>query len=242
MKRGISFYLLIILALAALGVLIYLLAPGSVPETPPVVLATLPAQDSSGVPAASDSPGVRVISVDPDTVQTVIGMLARADSYSRTLTAQNFWNGGSATTEIEVRVRGENVRLTIRGDGSDAEKNVLIRGAEEWIWYSDGGGVWHGSAKEGDADAYQTLLTYEDVLSLDKSAISDAGYTVYNGENCIFVRYTAGELGYEHFCYVSDATGLLMGTETYDGDMLVYSLRSSVPDISTPSDDIFAIP
>ena len=241
MKRGVSFYILFALAVAALIALIALLSPGSAPETPPVILATPAAADSSGAPSAADDPGVRVIEVTPDTVQTVIAMLQRADNYSRTLTAQNFWNGGSATTEIAVRVRGENVRLAISGS-TGIVKHVLIRGGEEWIWYSDGGGVWHGSAKDGDADAYQTLLTYEDVLLLDKSKILDAGYTDYNGESCIFVRYAAGALGYEHLCYISDATGLLMGAETYDGNMLVYSLRSSDPDISTPGDEFFTEP
>lgn len=242
MKRGLSFYILFALALAALGVLIWLLAPGSAPETPPVILATPAAADSVGAPSATDVPGVRVIEVTPDTVQTVISMLRRADNYSRTLTAQNFWNGGSAVTGIEVWVRGDNVRLSIRESGGDTVKNVLIKGAEEWIWYSDGAGVWHGAARDGDADAYQTLLTYEDVLTLDKSAILDAGYTEYNGENCIFVRYASGALDYEHLCYISDATGLLMGAETYDGDMLVYAMRSSDPNISTPVDEVFVEP
>ena len=243
MKRGASIYfILIALVLAALVAIILLLSPDAAPETPAVILSPPPAADSSAAPP-SDAPDSRVIEVAPDTVQAVIATLSRADSYSRTLTTQNFWNGGSSGTEIDVWVRGENVRLSIRESArKNVVKNVLIRGGEEWIWYSDGGGVWHGSARAGDADAYQTLLTYEDVLTIEQSAIRDAGYTDFNGETCIFVRYAGGTLGYESLCYISVDTGLMMGTETYDGDILVYTMRSSDPDISTPDEEIFTEP
>ena len=242
MKRGLSFYILIALALATLLALIIMLAPGSAPETPAVHLSLPPAADSAVTPSSAPEAAAQLIEVTPGTVQTAISTLSRADSYSRVLTVQDFWNGGSSTTEIGVWVRGELTRVTLRDGAGDTVKNILIKGGEKWIWYSDAGGVWHGRAREGDADAYQTLLTYEDVLALDKADITDAGYADYNGENCIFVRYGGGALGYENLCYISDRTGLLMGVETYDGDVLVYAMRSGTPDISTPDESIFAEP
>lgn len=242
MKRGLSFYILIALALAVLAVLIFMLAPGSAPETPAVHLSPPPAPDSALSPSSAPEAAARVIEVTPDTVQTAISTLSRADSYSRALTVQDFWSGGSSTTEIGVWVRGDFTRVTLRDSARDTVKNILIKGDEKWIWYSDSALVWHGKAREGDADAYQTLLTYEDVLALDKEAITGAGYADYNGENCIYVRYGGGPLGYENLCYISDRTGLLMGVETYDGDVLVYAMRSGTPDISTPDESIFAEP
>ena len=226
MKRGIFFYVLIALAVLALAGLIWALAPGKTPETPAVVLSLPPAPDSSALPSGEDPARDAVIDITTETVQTAISTLRRAEGYSRRLTVQSFWTGGSSTTEIDAHIRGEDVRLTVREGGAEV-KHILIKGGEAWIWYEGEAGVWHGSAKDGDADAYQTLLTYEDVLSLDESAILDAGYTVWQGENCLFVRYTAGELGYEHLCYISDATGLLMGIlyllyrETGDRDFLI---------------------
>lgn len=244
MKRGLFFYVLIALALLALAGLIWALAPGKSPETPAVVLSLPPAPDSSAAPSTEAPAEDSVIEVTTETVQTAISTLRRAEGYSRHLTVQSFWNGGSSTTEIDAHIRGEDVRLTVRESGAPPteQKNILIKGGKAWIWYEGETGVWHGSAREGDADAYQTLLTYEDVLTLDKSAILDAGYTAYQGENCLFVRYTAGELGYEHLCYISDATGLLMGTETYDGDVLVYAMRSSAPELEEPDAALFESP
>lgn len=241
MRRGVSFYILILLALAALGATVFFLAPGNTPDTPPVVLAPLPSADTSAGPP-TDAPDSHIITVSPDTVQTVISTLSRADSYSRTLTVQSFWNGGSATKEIDVWAQGENLRLAIRDAEGSITRNVLLRGAEEWIWYSDAAAVWHGAAREGDADAYQTLLTYEEVLALDRRDILDAGYADYNDENCVYVRWRGGTLGYESVCWISDATGLLMGLETYDGDVLVYTMRSTPPDLTTPAESVFAVP
>lgn len=242
MKRGLSFYILIALALAALAALIFILAPGAAPETPAVHLSSPPAADSALSPSSAPEAAARLIEITPDTVQTAISTLSRADSYSRALTVQQFWNDGSSTTEIGVWVLGDSTRVTLRDGAGDAVKNILIKGDEKWIWYSDAALVWHGKAREGDADAYQTLLTYEDVLALDKALITDAGYADYNGENCVYVRYGGGALGYENLCYISDSTGLLMGVETYDGDVLVYAMRSGTPDISTPDESVFAEP
>ncbi len=238
MKRGAFFYVLIVLALAALGALAWTLAPGRTPDTPPVVLSAAPVR--SPVPAREETAVDTIIDVTPETVKTVIGTLRRAERYSRTLTVQSFWNGGSAVTEIDVRVWDGSTRLSIREPAG--QKQVLLRDGEAWIWYDDPRSAWHGSAREGDTDAYQMLLTYEDVLSLDSDNILEAGFIPYQGENCIFVRYTGGLLGYENLCYISDATGLLMGTETFDGDVLVYAMHSSPPDLTAPDPEDFKIP
>lgn len=242
MKQNISFYILIVLALAALGVLIWLLAPGSAPDTPPVHLSPAAAPEEDAVqPTAMPAAGT-VLEVTPETVQAVIAAISRADSYFRTLTVQNFWNGGNATAEIDVWVRGEEARLTIRGGGAAREKNILIRGGEEWLWYTGSGSVWHGAARPGDTDVWQTIPTYEDVLALDPADILDAGYLDYNGEGCVFVRVSGGALDYESLYYISDSSGLLMGAEIYDGRFLVYAMRSSQPDISTPDESLFQAP
>jgi hypothetical protein len=99
-----------------------------------------------------------------------------------------------------------------------------------------------GSLSRGDADKYQHLLTYEDILTLDPDQITDAGYTEYGGESCIFAEYRAGTLGYIYRIYVSVKTGLLMGAESYDGNTVIYRMTSDIPDISTPPDEVFALP
>ena len=240
MKRGVSFYILIALALAALVAMIWALAPGAEPNTPPVILAPLPTADVA-LGAPLETQDGHIIAVNADTVKTVIATLSRTDSYSRTLTVQSFWNGGNATTRIQIWHQGSRERIRLEPERGPA-KNILIRGGEEWIWYDDSASRWHGPTRPGDADAWQTLLPYEDVLALDQEAILDARYDQYNGENCVFVRYKSGALGYENVCWISDSSGLPLAQETYDGDVLIYTMRSSVPDISAPDESVFAIP
>ena len=180
------------------------------------------------------------IAVTPATVQAAIATLARPGSYARTLYTELFWSGGSRADELDVWVRGENTRIVIRG--GDEEKNILLRADGTWLWYTGADGAYRGPARTGDSDAWQTLLRYEDILSADPDDITDAGYTDFGGEHCIYARWRAGELGYESLCYVSVDTGLLMGLQTYDGEILIYSMHSSEPDISTPDDDLFEPP
>ena len=238
--RNWIFYILIFLGVAALALLIYLRLPGSEPDTPPVLLPTTSAGETP-TPEQPDSVSSQTIRVDAATVQTVIGTLRRSDSYSRSLAVERFWSGGGSRETYNVWVRGESVRITVRSTGQP-DKNVLLRDGKKWVWYSDGGAVYSAAASADDADAYQSLLRYEDVLALPQSSITDAGYVDYAGEQCIFVRYTDGPLNYEHHCYISVKTGLLMGQETYDGETLIYRMQSGAPDISTPNESMFEIP
>ena len=245
-KRGAFFYILILLALAAVGALVFLLLPGREVSTPAVVLPTPAPPDASAPPTQESVSGGQIIAVTPETVQTVIATLHRSDSYARSLSVQDFWSGGSRGRTFQVWVRGDSLRLAISdtdaGDQASALENVLIRDGEKWIWYGDGSGVYRGPLLPGDADAYQTILTYEDLLNTPREDILDAGYTDFSGMNCIYVRWRIGTLGYVSDCYIDPDTGLLMGERCYDGEKLIYSMDSSVPDVTTPSESVFALP
>lgn len=234
-----ALYVMVVLMAAALAYLVLRLSPNASVDTPAVILPT-PAAESDSRPNGAAAPENRVIAVTPETVQTAVGMLSRAGSYSRMIIAETFWTGGSALRSINVAVSGERARLTV--SDSRGVKNVLISGDELWIWYPDSSRVYTGPAGGSAADEYQGLLTYEDILRLDPASITDAGYVDYNGDNCIFAEYTDGELGYVSRFWVSVNTGLLMGSETIDGDMLIYRMSSSVPDISTPDESVFDPP
>lgn len=239
-KRGASFYILIGLALIAVAALALFLAPGRQMSTPPVVLPTLPPSDPSAPSAPEHATDAAVIAVTPATVQTVIGTLRRIDSYSRTLNVRDFWSGGNRSRSIAVWCRGDRLRLRVSDDGG-TQQELLFRDGEKWIWYPDGA-VYRGAERRGDRDAWQTLLTYEDILAAPEEDILDAGYTDFSGMNCIYVRWRAGELGNVSECFIDPDTGLLMGERCYDGEKLIYSMDSSVPDVTTPDESVFALP
>ncbi len=241
-KRSASFYIIIILALLAVGALVFLLAPGRQLSTPPVTFPSAPPTEAP-VPVATEpaGSGTAVIAVTPATVQTVIATLHRIDSYSRTLDIRDFWSGGSRSRSVSVWCRGDRLRLHISGDGM-VDQNLLLRDKEKWIWYSDSDAVFHGDELPGDADTWQTILTYENLLSAKAQDILDAGYMDFSGRNCIYVRWRTGPLGYVSECFIDPDTGLLMGERSYDGDQLVYSMDSSEPDVTTPDNSVFALP
>ena len=240
-NRTAFFYIIIFLALLAVAGMVFLLAPGRDPETPAVLLpSSPPAETVTGTSGAPD--GAEALAVTPETVQTVIATLRRAESYSRTLTVSDFWSGGSRSRTIEVRAHGDLLRLDIRTEGSSVQEHLLLRDGKRYLWYSDAAGVFSGEARDGDADAFQTIMTYEKVLTLPVSDILDAWYADYEGTPSIFVRFRSGSLGYESECRIDPATGLLMGERCYDGDELIYSMDSSVPTLSAPDDAVFAAP
>jgi len=240
-NRAAFFYIIIILALLTVAGLIFFLAPGNDPDTPAVLLPTPVPTDAAAETTDSDAEA-GILAVTPETVQTVIATLQRPGSYSRRLSVRDYWSGGSRSRSIDVWVRGSDLRLTVQTEGSTVQENLLLRDGEKWLWYSDAPAVFHTLSSADDADAYQSIITYEKVLRLPVSDISEAGYLDYEGTACIFVRFRSGELGYESECYIDPATGLLMGERCYDGETLVYAMDSSLPEISTPDDSVFALP
>lgn len=235
--------IIIIVIFSLIAVAIFLNAQRGSMNTPAVILPSPIGSGNMPSEQTSDEPGMdQKAEVTAKTVQVVLSTLIRADSYSRTVSVETFWHDGSSLSVIDVWVKGHNTRILVTGEGDP--KNILIQNGEIWIWYSGFSDYYHGEVKSADSigDEYQKILSYEDVLTLESSAILDAGYVDHNGEACIFAKYISGELGYEKTIYVSVDSGLLMGAETYDGDSLVYRMVSDAPDISTPADDVFDPP
>ncbi|MCD8255412.1 MAG: hypothetical protein LUC36_07735 [Oscillospiraceae bacterium] len=201
----------------------------------------LPTPSASGSASDSESGGgVDFITVTTENVQAVLEGLERAENYSRVLSVERFWSGGSLSTQISVWERDGDVRLI---EAASPEKNILISDGTVYIWYSDDlEALFTGTAAERDADEYQTILTYEDILDLDPGAVTDGGYTDWSGEYCIYAEYIHPDTGYTCRVYVSPTTGLLMGSEIYDGSSLVYFMSSSAADTAIPDDEYFRIP
>ena len=219
-----------------------LFGPGE--DTPEVTLPA--AQDSGGNIHASDELGLgkyTAADITPETVQAVIATLARAESYSRIVTVETFWDSGSSAIRLDCYVREGDSHIVATGDGSI--RNVLILADLIYIWYGDSARHYMGSAV-GDRpeiiDEFSGILTYEELLSLDTGLISEAGYVNYAGEGCVFAKYTAGDFGYTTEIYVSISTGLLMGAQRYDGKTKIYSMSSDTPVLEVPVDSWFDLP
>ena len=214
------------------------LLPGSAPDTAQVLL---PEETSSLAPDdAGAAEEDRVISVTPETLQSALSTLTRAQEYTRTVTAESFWSGGESERSIDVAVSGGSTALTVTESGK--VKHILLLGEEKHIWYDGSAQVYSGPAAEKDADEYQGILTYEDILTLDASAIREAGYEQYAGEQCLFAEYTQGVFGYVSRVWVSMESGLLMGSETYDGEELIFRVSATAPVLTAPEESVFALP
>ena len=229
--------LLLLVILLALGLLAYalfhLLGPAA--ETPEVLLPP-PAETASDPDAPGDENALTLAAVTPETVLQVLAELQRADSYVRSLTLETFWEKGGSTETIQVWAKGDSLRL------QSGEKNLLLTEGRRWLWYADDFRVLSAPEEAGPQfDRYQRLITYETLLE-ERPKIDEAGYTDFNGEPCIYVQYRGGSFGYVNELYISVTCGLLMGSETWDGETCVLRMTSGPVQISTPEDSVFTPP
>lgn len=238
-SRNAFFYIIIALALLAAVGLIFFLAPGSTPDTPAVVLPSpVPAE---AVQESGAGEGGNPLRIGPENVQTALATLSRAESYSRTLMIRDFYSGGSRERSIAVYAKPGALRLDITAENAPTE-HVLLSDGEKRLWFDGDSSVYTGPAADSDADAYQSILTYENILSAPKADILAAGFTDFSGVSCIFVRWRFGSLGYESECFIDPDSGLLLGERCYDGQLLIYSMDSELLRPEPPEDSHFTAP
>ena len=152
------------------------------------------------------------VEVTPDTVQNVIATLSRPESCYRELTVTLYWSGGSSSSKVQIWADGDYVK-TVVGVGG-VTQHRLVGDGKLCLWYG-GDKAWKEvPADEDSFDLAQRIPTYEDVLALDRTAITDAGYQVKNGKDCVFVEVRDADLGYLDRYWVETATGLLCAAET----------------------------
>ena len=236
--KKIGFGIVVVLAIAAA---VFLIVTNWRNDDAHQISVPSPAVDSGG---GINHDGVTRIEVTPETLKVSLGTLARAESFSRTYAIKTFWNGGESESDLSYWQKGANIRLSITNSGT--VRHILVRGDDLYVWYDGYSGVFKSKLSESnvskEVDMFSGLLTYEELMDVPQEDIQDAGYADRSGQPCIYAVYKSGELGYVSHIYISIDTGLLLSTEKYDGDTLVYSMSSVSPDLSTPPDSVFEIP
>lgn len=223
-RSRIKFIVLIALILAA--AIVYSFSVGHFQDTPEVGFARPEPSQSPG-PGGQDLPGDTVqVEVTPDTVQSVIRTLDRYTSYRRSVSVE-YLSGGTVLSALtaEVAVDGGWTRCDVTGPDGRTE-HTIVGDEKRWIWYGDGPDYAELSAQEDAPDLAQRLPTYEDVLELDRSDISAAGYEFREGLPCVYVEVVQPELEYQERFWVSVESGLLVASETVKGEELVYRMSS----------------
>ena len=172
-----------------------------------------------------DGSAINQIAVKTDTVQSVIATLRRSEEYSRTVTVEQIWSGGSGVSTSEVYGKGGWTRVdTHCVDGS--LRHSLTNGEKTYIWYDEETTCFEGSAGGFTEDNEQSIPSYEDILVIPKENILLADYRSYGGTDCIYVE-TSHSAERKLCWWVSVSTGLLTAAEKYEGDVLVYRMSAS---------------
>ena len=193
--------------------------------------------------AESGRPAGVVVEVTPQTVQSLIASLERYESYRRTVSVEYFGPGGQSLGTVTAQVWADGGWLrTDAALSSGAVEHSIVGDGGLWLWYEGGAAVYSGPADGRTADLSQRLPTYEDVLALNKSDITDAGYVERDGQPCVYVEAKAPLGGIERY-WVSETSGLLVAAETEQDGSVVYSM--SARDVVSPLDQtegIFTLP
>lgn len=202
-------------------------------QTPQVVLPT--ASASTAEPTPGTTPGAEgelVVEVTPETVQSVIGTLARPDSYYREITLETFWGeDGAALSTAQVWVDGGYTHVVSLLTDGMVEHTIVGEGTR-YRWYNNERSVYTADAGEEDSDLMQRIPTYEDVLDLDRRSITQAGYEEKGGLPCVYVEVAENEMGYRERYWISVDLGLLVAAETVKEEQVV--LRVSAYSVEIP--------
>ena len=156
------------------------------------------------------------VEVTPQTVQSVIRTLERSTSYYWELTVETFWTGGSSATSVQTWVDGgwSHTRQVLP---SGLIRHDLISEDTVYYWYEGSSDYLTAPAEGGSADLAQHIPTYETVLDAPGGERVD--------------RY-----------WISVESGLLISSETLEGEELLYRMTAYSPIQSCPSGTTFQLP
>lgn len=205
---------------------------------------TLPDPDTAPDQLVEDADrtegALAVIEITPDTVQAAIATLSRPEAYQRTITVEQFWNGGSAAYETAVAVDGAWTR-TDRTMPDGRVRHTMIGSETVYVWYNNEINLYSGPVGAVSADNEQSIPTYETILDLSADEIVAADYQDFSGIPCIYVEAVSSE---EHTLryWVSVESGLLVAAEKLIQDETVYRMGALVVDSAEPPSGIFVLP
>lgn len=206
---------------------------------------TLPDTDSSGqgddtTPSSGDS-ALNLVEITPETVQTAVSTMSRPTAYSRTITVETFWDGGSYASDTMVYEKNGLTRMdSQQADGST--RHLLTDGETTCLWYNTNSSWSTFPAGSFSQDTEQRLPTYEDILALPEEEILDADYSAYEGVYCIRVATAEDAYGYTTTYWISVDTGLLAAAETYLGETMTYRMQGLTVDTTEPDAALFLLP
>ncbi|MEG1684242.1 MAG: hypothetical protein RR295_10440 [Oscillospiraceae bacterium] len=181
------------------------------------------------------------VEVRPDTVQSAIATLQRPDSYCRTLTVENIWSGGSATTDIRVSVDGGYTRTDGIAPGGQT-RHAITDGETTWIWYDNAKTYYTGAAGDISSDDEQHIPGYEDILQLETQQLAVADYRSLSNLPCIYVETAPDATGYALRYWVSVENGLLAAAEQLVDGEAIYRMASLALDAVEPTTENFTLP
>jgi len=218
---------------------------GSTPKVQlPDISAPLHPGDDPGQPQDPGGGNYVRVEVTPETVQNVIDTLDRPVSYYRELAVETIWGEGErdrSTADIRVWTDGGFTKTETSLPGGFV-RHRLVGNDTEYLWYGNEKSWYETGADDLSADLAQHIPTYEDILSLDRSAITDTGYEVLDGLSCIYVETENDLTGYLERYWVDVQSGLLVSAETVKDGMVVYRMISHTLELPIPQDAAFMLP
>ena len=196
---------------------------GSLRQPEKIVLPPEPSA-SDATDAVIDNEAVNRVEVRPDTVQSVIAVLARPSVYARTITVERYWSGGSGVSVITAAAADGWLRLDVTEPDGQL-RHIITGDGSVSVWYGSSRKVYSG-ASALTQDAEQGILTYEDILALPPERIAAADYRALEGVNCIYVETEPDEAGYVERYWVSVSSGLLAAAERECDGAVVYRMAA----------------
>lgn len=182
-----------------------------------------------------------VVEITPQTVQAAIATLSRPESYRRTVTVEQFWDGGSAAYESTITAHGEWSRID-RNMPDGRIRHTMIGSESVYVWYNQEDHIFTAVAGAVSADHEQTIPTYEDVLELPTEMIAVSDYRKISDEKCIYVETYPDEAGYVTRYWISVDTGLLTVAEKLVDEKPTYRMAALIVDMVPPNPAEFILP
>ncbi len=179
------------------------------------------------------------VELTPDNVRQVLATLMTPDEYIKSAAVTFYYGESSSVMSVRSWVSGLNCRCSVSGT---AEKEKLLTERSYYCWDKGERRYYAGPRGEKDIEDISLTPDWRELLSADTAQILSAEFANVDQNPVIIMTWRDSETGGEWSFTVSIDVGLLVSASLSEEGKTVYSMETSVLEVTSPPDGTFTLP
>lgn len=191
-------------------------------------------------PLDESKPATVLPDLTKSNVIRVIKSMEKASAYYQEGKVEVISGRASLVKKYKTWAKNGIYRCEIMGEGSLL--NVILTTKNTYYWKANSKEVYAGATGSFEVEDIQGIPFVTELYDISEENISDVSTESYLDSAIIFIQVDDPEMGYTEKHWIGAQSGVLLKTEIYEGETLIYRFETVSFTYDTPDDSVFLLP